>query len=98
MAPAVGVLDLAELDAGEALVEGVAGRSHCIVGTEDEAAGDLRRTEHGLDVDTRHRRDDDRRAAGARLLEGIELVERDGTLLHGHAEVLGHGLEALVGD
>ena len=98
MAPAVGILDLAELDAGETLVEGVAGRSDSIVRTEDEAPGNLLRAEHGLDVDARHRRDDDSRTAGAGLLEGIELVKRYGALLDGHAEVLGDRLQALVGD
>ena len=98
MAPAVSILHLAELDAGETLVKGVAGGAYRTVGTESEGPGDFGGAQHGLDVDMGHGGDHDRSAAGTGLLEGIELVQGDGTLLHAHAEILGNGLQAFVGD
>ena len=64
MAPAVSILHLAELDAGETLVKGVAGGAYRTVGTESEGPGDFGGTQHGLDVDMRHGGDHDRSAAG----------------------------------
>ena len=97
-APAVLVGEFAVLDGTDALVERRGLRAHFPVGAIAEFAGDFRLLEHGFHVDVRKRGDDHGGTAAAHFLEGLQFLERDGALLHFHAQVHGHLLQRLVRD
>ena len=98
MAPAVGILHLAELDAGEMAVQLCAHRPHSPVLAEAVRCRNGRLFQDRFYVDAGDGRQDNGGAAGADFLAFSQFRQRNVAFLHLQAQVGGRHLQALVRD